>query len=165
MVSGLFSAKTVVHLSTAPVTASFEHAVAVCTETPALNRSATELIARRVFIIFLPHFIYSRTWCLRKKSNAKPVAIVTSAIRIMASNDPSPWSGEKPNHLSMKSTWLHSPEKQATIPYVTCWCRVNLRLLKLDLGPTASAYRSYCRPPLPRKGVCFSPKSGHVRGS
>src|SRR4029450_5105226 len=51
MVSGLFSAKTVVHLSTAPATASFEHAVAVCTETPTLNRSTTALIARRVCII------------------------------------------------------------------------------------------------------------------
>src|SRR6266568_209288 len=51
MVSGLFSAKTVVHLSTTPATASFEHAVAVCTETPALNTSATALIARRVCII------------------------------------------------------------------------------------------------------------------
>jgi len=29
---------------------------------------------------------------------------VTSAIRIIASNDPSPWSGENPNHLSIKST-------------------------------------------------------------
>src|SRR5262245_16281226 len=55
MVSGLFSAKTVVHLSTTPATASFEHAVAVCTETPALNTSTTALIARRVCIIFLPH--------------------------------------------------------------------------------------------------------------
>src|SRR5215831_19351157 len=55
MVSGLFSAKTVVHLSTAPATASFEHAVAVCTETPALNRSTTALIARRVRIISSPH--------------------------------------------------------------------------------------------------------------
>src|SRR5262249_2317856 len=51
MVSGLFSAKTVVHLSTTPATASFEHAVAVCTETPALNTSTTALIARRVCII------------------------------------------------------------------------------------------------------------------
>src|SRR5262245_18332833 len=51
MVSGLFSAKTVVHLSTAPATASFEHAVAVCTETPTLNTSTTALIARRVCII------------------------------------------------------------------------------------------------------------------
>src|SRR5258706_15291297 len=51
MVSGLFSAKTVVHLSTAPATASFEHAVAVCTDTPALNTSTTALIARRVCII------------------------------------------------------------------------------------------------------------------
>src|SRR5437660_1034754 len=51
MVSGLFSANTVVHLSTAPATASFEHAVAVCTETPALNTSTTALIARRACII------------------------------------------------------------------------------------------------------------------
>src|SRR6266568_4963408 len=51
MVSGLFSAKTVVHLSTTPATASFEHAVAICTETPALNASTTALIARRVCII------------------------------------------------------------------------------------------------------------------
>src|SRR2546422_11355453 len=51
MVSGLFSAKTVVHLSTAAATASFEHAVAVCTETPALNTSTTALIPRRVCII------------------------------------------------------------------------------------------------------------------
>jgi hypothetical protein len=51
MVSGLFSAKTVVHLSTALATASFEHAVAVCTETPALNTSTTPLIPRRVCII------------------------------------------------------------------------------------------------------------------
>src|SRR5262249_4796096 len=51
MVSGLFSAKTVVHLSTAPATASFEHAVAVCTDTPALNTSTTALIAGRVCII------------------------------------------------------------------------------------------------------------------
>jgi hypothetical protein len=51
MVSGLFSAKTVVHLSTAPATAYFEHAVAVCTDTPALNTSTTALIARRVCII------------------------------------------------------------------------------------------------------------------
>src|SRR5262249_54000285 len=94
-----------------------------------------------------------------KKFNAKPVSIVTSAIRIIASNDPSPWSGEKPNHLSIKSTWLHSPEKQATIPYVTCWCRVNLLLLKLDLGPTASAYRSYGRPPLPQRMSALPPKA------
>src|SRR5215467_12327734 len=51
MVSGLFSAKTVVHLSTTPATASFEHAVALCTETPALNASTTALIPRRVCII------------------------------------------------------------------------------------------------------------------
>src|SRR5262249_61611807 len=51
MVSGLFSARTVVHLSTAPATASFEHAVAVCTEAAALNTSTTALIARRVCII------------------------------------------------------------------------------------------------------------------
>jgi hypothetical protein len=51
MVSGLFSAKTVVHLSTAPATASFEHAVAVCTEAPALNTSTTALITRRVCIV------------------------------------------------------------------------------------------------------------------
>src|SRR5262249_13599429 len=51
MVSGLFSAKTVVHLSTTPATASFEHAVALCTETPALNTSTTALIPRRVCII------------------------------------------------------------------------------------------------------------------
>src|SRR5262249_24878046 len=51
MVSGLFSDKTVVHLSTAPATASFEHAVAVCTETPAPNRSTTALTVRRVRII------------------------------------------------------------------------------------------------------------------
>jgi hypothetical protein len=51
MVSGLFSAKTVVHLSTAPATASFEHAVAVCTETLALNTSTTPLIPSRVCII------------------------------------------------------------------------------------------------------------------
>jgi hypothetical protein len=51
MVSGLFSAKTVIHLSTAPATASFEHAVAVCTETLALNTSTTPLIPRRVCII------------------------------------------------------------------------------------------------------------------
>jgi hypothetical protein len=51
MVSGLFSARTVVHLSTTPATASFEHAFAVCTETPALNTSATALIARRDCII------------------------------------------------------------------------------------------------------------------
>src|SRR6187397_2550362 len=49
MLSGLFSAKTVVHLSTAPATASFEHAVAVSTGTPALNKTA--LIARCVFIM------------------------------------------------------------------------------------------------------------------
>jgi hypothetical protein len=53
MVSGLFSAKTVVHLSTAPATASFEHAVAVCTETPALNTSTTALI-QDVFASFPP---------------------------------------------------------------------------------------------------------------
>jgi hypothetical protein len=41
LVSGLFSAKTVVHLSITPATASFEHAFAVCTETPALNTSTT----------------------------------------------------------------------------------------------------------------------------
>src|SRR5258708_21737339 len=52
MVSGLFSAKTVAHLSAAPATASFEHAVAVCTETPALNTSTMALIPRRVCIIF-----------------------------------------------------------------------------------------------------------------
>src|SRR5262249_21328662 len=51
MVSGLFSARTVVHLSTAPATASFEHAVAVCTEAAAFNTSTTALIARRVCII------------------------------------------------------------------------------------------------------------------
>jgi hypothetical protein len=51
MVSGLFSAKTVVHLSTARATSSFEHAVAVCIETPALNTSTMALIPRRVCII------------------------------------------------------------------------------------------------------------------
>src|SRR5215471_2871539 len=51
MVSGLFSAKTVVHLSTTPATAFFEHAVALCTETAALNTSTTALIPRRVCII------------------------------------------------------------------------------------------------------------------
>jgi hypothetical protein len=59
MVSGLFSAKTVVHLSTTPATASFEHAVAVCTETPALNMSTMALIPRRVCII--SSFISSAT--------------------------------------------------------------------------------------------------------
>jgi hypothetical protein len=49
-VSGLFSAKMAVHLSTASATASFEHAVAVSTETAALNKTA--LIARCVFITF-----------------------------------------------------------------------------------------------------------------
>jgi hypothetical protein len=38
-------------MSTAPATASFEHAVAVCTETLALNTSTTPLIPRRVCII------------------------------------------------------------------------------------------------------------------
>jgi hypothetical protein len=47
----LFSAKTVVHLSTAPATASFEHAVAVCTEAAALNTSTMALIAKRVCMI------------------------------------------------------------------------------------------------------------------
>jgi hypothetical protein len=56
MVSGLFSAKTVVHLSTARATSSFEHAVAVCIETPALNTSTMALIPRRVCIISLHLF-------------------------------------------------------------------------------------------------------------
>src|SRR5262249_51558659 len=51
MVSGLFSANTVVHLSTAPATASFEHAIAVCTDMPALNSSTTALIPRCICII------------------------------------------------------------------------------------------------------------------
>jgi hypothetical protein len=51
MVSGLFSAKTVVHLSTAPATTSFEHAVAFCTETLALKTSTMALMPRRVCII------------------------------------------------------------------------------------------------------------------
>src|SRR5262245_48420161 len=54
MVSGLFSAKTVVHLSTARATSSFEHAVAICIETPALNTSTMALIPRRVCIISSP---------------------------------------------------------------------------------------------------------------
>jgi hypothetical protein len=35
-------------------------------------------------------FIYLRTSCLRKKPNATPEIIMTSAIGIMASTDPSP---------------------------------------------------------------------------
>jgi hypothetical protein len=38
------------------------------------------------------------------------VIIVTSAINKGASNDPSPWSGEKPKYLSMKSMQLRSPK-------------------------------------------------------
>src|SRR5262249_45295541 len=70
MVSGLFSAKTVVHLSTAPATASFEHAVAVCTEAPALSTSTTALIARRVCII--SSLISSATLCGRMRSDHAP---------------------------------------------------------------------------------------------
>jgi hypothetical protein len=52
----LFSAKTVAHLSAAAATASFEQALAVCTETPALNTSTMALIPRRVCIVFFPPF-------------------------------------------------------------------------------------------------------------
>src|SRR6266567_7760811 len=52
MVSGLFSAKTVVHLSTTPATASFEHAVAVCTETQH-ERDGTD--RKTCLHHFLPH--------------------------------------------------------------------------------------------------------------
>jgi hypothetical protein len=51
LVSGLFSAKTVVHFSTAAATDSRGHAAAVCTERPAVNTSTTPLIPRRVCII------------------------------------------------------------------------------------------------------------------
>ena len=51
MVSGLLSAKTVAHLSIAVETASFEHAIAVCNETPVFNTSTTALIVRTVRII------------------------------------------------------------------------------------------------------------------
>src|SRR6516165_5072959 len=51
MVSGLLSAKTVAHRSIAVVTASFEHAIAVCTETPVFNTSTTALIVRTGCII------------------------------------------------------------------------------------------------------------------
>jgi hypothetical protein len=52
--------------------------------------------------------IYLRTSYLRKKFNEIPVMIVTSAIRKIASGDPSPWSGEKPKYFSIKSI-QHSP--------------------------------------------------------
>src|SRR5262245_53881986 len=51
MVSGLFSAKTVVHLSTAAATASREQALAVSTEVLAVNTSTTHAIARYLCII------------------------------------------------------------------------------------------------------------------
>src|ERR687897_3665983 len=54
MVSGLFSAKTVAHLSTARATASCGHAVAVCTERPAPKTRTRPLIPRRLCIGCLP---------------------------------------------------------------------------------------------------------------
>src|SRR5262249_55444652 len=51
-----------------------------------------------------------RLSCLRtlsfEKPDAIPVTIVTSITSNMASNEPSPWSGEKPKYLSIKSTRL-----------------------------------------------------------
>jgi hypothetical protein len=72
---------------------------------------------------------------VRKKLNEIPVMIVTSAISKIASIDPSPLSGENPKYLSMKSMWLHS-KKARYVANGMDLCRVNLRLLKLDLGPT-----------------------------